>query len=132
MAGIGYLAAALVLIAAGAGAQTAVPIESGTQGSVGITLHVHPFLAPEELSALRLVLTNEQALDLFVPKGSGFAALAVSPEDGFIRDGALAASAQALGELPDAGAARAAATSACDALRKGASPCVVVLEIAPQ
>lgn len=112
-------------------AQEAVPVESGVNGTMTVTLHLHPFLTPEEVSTLRLVLTNDQALALFVPQTSGYAAFAVSPDDGFVRDAAVVASAQALADLPDAQAARDAAIAACDALRTGAAPCVVVLDIAP-
>ena len=108
-----------------------VAVETGINGASTVTLYLHPFLTPEELATLRLVLTNSDALDLFVPQRTGFAALGVSPEDGFIRDAALVPSAQALGELPDADSARSAATTACDAARKGVLPCVVVLDIAP-
>ena len=76
----------------------------------------------DELMALRLVMTNEDALALFVPKSGGFAALAMSPDDGFIRDGAPAKSAVALADLPDAGTAAAEAAKACDGLRKGKCP----------
>jgi hypothetical protein len=119
------------LTTAGVVAQEAPAVETALNGSVSVSLHLHPFLTDEELATLRLVLTNDQALDLFLPKRTGFATLAMSPEDGFVRDGGLVPSAQALADLPDANAARTAATSACDALRKGASPCVVVLDIAP-
>ncbi|MBK6466895.1 MAG: hypothetical protein IPL38_16695 [Rhodobacter sp.] len=108
------------------------PVETATLGEAKITLHVHDFLLEDELMALRLVMTNEDALALFVPKSGGFAALAMSPDDGFIRDGAPAKSAVALADLPDAGTAAAEAAKACDGLRKGKSPCVVVLEIAPE
>ena len=122
---------ALLLCAAQAGAQTAVATETSTLGRTAITLHLHPFLTEEELGALRLVATNEQALSLFVPGTAGYAALAVSPEDGFVRDGSLVVSAVARAGLPDAQAARTAAQADCDAARRGPMPCVVVLEVAP-
>jgi len=112
-------------------AQDSVPTETGTIGTVSVTLYLHPFLTPEELQTLRLVSTNDQALGLFVPARTGFAAFAASPEEGFVRDGAVVPSAQALSDLPDAVLARNGALAACDALRKGPSPCVVVLEVAP-
>ncbi|WP_431300084.1 hypothetical protein [Tabrizicola sp. BL-A-41-H6] len=111
-------------------AQT-VPVETSTLGSSAITLHLHPFLTEEELATLRLVMTNEQALSLFVPGKLGHAALAVSPDDGFIRVGAPMGSATAVADLPDAAAAATAALAGCDAAKEGKLPCVVVLEIAP-
>jgi len=139
MMGKAILAAAMMLLATAAIAQDAaptetvpasiVPTEAGENGTSTVTLHLHPFLTPEELAVLRLVLTNDEALGLFVPERTGFAALAVSPEDGFVREAVVVPSAQALGEMPDADLARTAALAACDALRKGTSPCVVVLDI---
>jgi len=122
----------VVLLCAGqAAAQTAIATEQSTLGRAAITLHLHPFLTEEELVTLRLVATNEQALSLFVLGTAGYAALAVSPEDGFVRDGALVASAVARADLPDAQAASKAAQADCDAVRRGPTPCVVVLEVAP-
>lgn len=122
----------LFMMAATAAAQAEeVPVETATLGSSAITLHVHPFLTDEELATLRLVMTNEQALGLFVPGNLGHAALAVSPDDGFIRVGAPMGSATAVGDLPDAKAAQAAALEGCEAAKQGAAPCVVVLDIAP-
>ena len=125
----GMMLAALAL-AQTASAQ-AVPVEAGVNGGSAVSLHLHPFLTPEELSMLRLVATNDQALSLFVTSRTGHAALAVSPDDGFVRDGAVVPSAVALGDLPDAEAARTAALAACDAARKAKTSCVVVLEVAP-
>jgi hypothetical protein len=118
------------LMAVAAGAET-VPVERAVLGASSVALHVHPFLTEDEITTLRFVLTNEQALALFVPRKGGFAALAVSPDDGFIREGAPVKSAVAVGDLPDAGAAGAAALKACEATKKGAAACVIVLEIAP-
>jgi hypothetical protein len=112
-------------------AETAVASEVATLGASVVTLYVHDFLTPEELTTLRLVATNDQALRLFVPNRKGYAAIAVSPEDGFIRDGAPVASAKALAELADAKAADKAALDACNAARQGKADCVVVLEVAP-
>ena len=99
-------------------------------GSV-VTLHLHPFLTPEELVTLRVVATNEQALSLFVTSRTGHAALAISESDGFIRDGKPAASAIALADFETAQAAREAAIAACDTARQGTENCVVVLEVGP-
>ncbi len=124
------LLGAMLLAAAPLAAQT-VPVETSTLGTSAITLHLHPFLTEEELTTLRLVMTNEQALSLFVPGKLGHAALAVSPDDGFIRVGAPMGSATAVADLPDAAAAATAALAGCDAAKQGEAPCVVVLEIAP-
>lgn len=112
-------------------AQEAVASEVSVNGASSVTLYLHPFLTEEELSTLRLVATNDQALSLFVTSRAGHAALAASPDDGFVRDGKPAASAIALADLPDADAAGKAAIEACDKLRKGAAPCVVLLQVAP-
>jgi hypothetical protein len=119
-----------VLGALAAAAQTA-PTERAVLGASAITLHQHAFLTEDEVATLRFVMTNEQALALFVPRKGGFAALAVSPDDGFVRNGQPVKSAVAVGDLPDAAAARASATQACEAAKTGPSPCVIVLEIAP-
>lgn len=110
---------------------TEVPVEVSTNAGSSVTLHLHPFLAEDELATLRVVATNDQALSLFVASRTGHAALAVAPDEGFIRDGAPVPSAIALTDLPDADAARSAALAACDAARKAATPCVVVLEVSP-
>lgn len=122
----------LVLTAVLAGSAVAgdIPTEVATLKGQKITLHVHPFLTDEELKMLRLVQTNKQALQLFVTSG-GFSAIAVAPEEGFVRDGGLVPSAIAIGDLPSAEAAAEAALKACDAARKAALACVVVLEVAP-
>jgi hypothetical protein len=118
------------VMAVAAVAQTA-PVETAVLGASAITLHLQPFLTEEEVTTLRFVMTNEQALELFVPRTGGFAALAMSPDDGFIREGAPVKSAVAVGDLPDAAAASASAMTACEAAKKGAAACVIVLEIAP-
>ncbi|GLS87667.1 hypothetical protein GCM10010873_26410 [Cypionkella aquatica] len=111
----------------------AVKTEVAQLGGSSITLHLQPFLTETELATLRVVMTNTDALGLFVPDASkGFAALAVSPDDGFLPEGAPAASAQALGGLVDAETAAKDALAACDKLRKGEAACVLVLEIAPK
>ncbi len=124
---------ALALGLATAGAAEAVKTETGVLGSSSITLHLQLFLTEAEVSTLRVVMTNPDALAIFVPDSSkGFAALAVSPDDGFLPAGAPAASAQAIGGLPDAASAAKDALAACDKLRKGEAACVLVLEIAPK
>ena len=39
-----------------------MPVETGKFGGTEVTLHLQPFLTEQELTTLRLVLTNEQAL----------------------------------------------------------------------
>ncbi len=108
-----------------------VPSEVTTIGGAKVTFYVQPFLDDTELSTLRLVATQEQALRLFVPTNSGYAAIALSPEDGFIKGGKPAASASAIAEMPDAASAAAKALEICNAARKGPSDCVIVMEISP-
>ena len=132
---IGVALATAVLGLAVPGMAGNVPVETSVLGQSKVTLHVYPFLDSTELATLRLVMTNAQALALFLPKGAstGFAAIAVAPAEGFIRSGKPVPSAAALGGLPDAKTAAAEATRACDAHRKpGGAACVVVLEVAPK
>ena len=121
-----------VLAAAGVAHAADVPVETAENGAHAVTLHLHAFLSPEELATLRLVMSNEQALAIFVPAKDGFAAMAVSPDDGFIRDGKPVPSAMALAGIETAEAASAEAIKACDAARKGKAPCVLVLAVGPK
>lgn len=107
-----------------------VPVETSELGKSVILLHVQPFLSEEELATLRLVGSNKDALALFVPEGGGHAAIAVAPEEGFVRAGVPVASATAVAKLPDAEAAQKAALTGCDAARTTATACVLVLEVA--
>lgn len=107
-----------------------VPVERMELGKSAVTLHVHPFLTEEELRTLRLVGSNRDALALFVPEGGGHAAIAVAPEEGFVRNGVPVASAVAVARLPDAEAAQKEALAGCDAARTTKSACVIVLEVA--
>jgi hypothetical protein len=125
------MAAVLGLGLAGGAAAQEVATEVSTLGGSTVTLHVHGFLSEQELSTLRLIGSNEEALKLFVVSDKGHAAIAVSPEDGFIREGAPVASAIAVADLADAETARTEALAACDAARKGASPCVILLQVSP-
>ena len=133
---LGALAAvSAVWAGANAGLAGAVAFEEAVLGTSRVKLYLHPFLQEDELATLRLVMTNEQALAIFVPQDKaaqgGFAALAASPDDGFVRGGKPAASAAALAGFADSAAAEEAAVKACDALRTGAAPCLVVLTVAP-
>lgn len=122
----------LGLLAGAAHSQTA-PVETAKLGKSQVTLTAHSFLTPEELQTLRLVMTNKQALSVFLPgKPANFSALAVSPSEGFIRGGKPVASATAVADLPDAATAQMNAIQGCDKARaKASAPCVVVLEVGP-
>ncbi|RRH77304.1 hypothetical protein [Falsigemmobacter faecalis] len=100
-------------------------------GAQTVTVYDHAFLSDEEKTTLQMVATNEQALALFVTKPGRYSAMAVSPDDGFIRGGQPAASAAALSDLETRDAARAAALRECNAARKGKKDCLLVLEVAP-
>lgn len=129
----GLACVAAVGLAGVAGAQEAVPVETAKLGKSLVTFTHHPFLTEEEVATLKLVMSNRQALSVFVPgQPDAFSALAVSPDEGFIRQGQPVASAVAVADLPDAETARANAIAACDAARDPAhAPCVVVLEVGP-
>jgi hypothetical protein len=124
------LFAALALLPLPALAQD-IPTEVQSLGTSQVTVHLHPFLTPEEQAALRLVASNEQALALFVPRAGRHAAIAVAPGEGFIRGGQPVASAVAMSDLPDTEKARAAAIEGCEAARKTGPACVIVLDVAP-
>lgn len=125
------LLSALVVLAPVATSAQTVPTEVQRLGNSQVTLHLHPFLTPEELVTLRMVATNEQALALFVTRPGRHSAIAVAPGEGFIRNGAPVPSATALSDLRDAETARADAVTACTATRTKGAECVVVLEVAP-
>ncbi len=127
---LGFGVAAAVMATASV-AQDAVAEEFELDG-VSVTVLAHDFLTEEELMTLRLVGQNSEALAVFVNVGDGFAALAVAPDEGFVRGGVPVNSASALSDLPDLNAARAAALEACNAARDGGADCEVVLEIAPR
>ena len=125
------LALALAVVLAGSAVAGEVPTEVSKLAGQKITLHIQPFLTETELFTLRQVATNKQALKLFVTSAKGYAAIAVAPKEGFIRDNAVVGSVVALFGLPDAASAVAAALKGCDAARKGGLACVVVLEVGP-
>jgi hypothetical protein len=122
---------AYMLLASAAVAED-VKLETADLGASRITLHVQPFLTEADLATLRLVMTNKDALKLFVTSDKGYAALAVSPEDGFMKDGALVASVVALADLADAETAAKEVIAACDKAKVGKEPCVLVLEVGPK
>lgn len=130
-AGMAMGAAAGIALAGAVEAGT-VPTETARLGKAEITLSLHDFLTQEELATLRLVMTNQQALEIFLPAGQGgHAALAVSPDEGFIREGKPVKSAVAMAGLPDAETARTEALKACEAARTGVAQCVVALTVTP-
>ncbi len=125
--------AAMLAVWGGVASADLPPAETAVIGGAKVTIYTMNFLTPEEVAALKLVLVNEAALQLFVPEGSsGFAAMAVSPDEGFIRDGGLVPSATAIAGMASAEEAAEAALAGCDAARKAAAGCVVVLEVAPE
>ena len=106
--------------------------ETRQNGAAKVTLWSHSFLSEDELAMLRMVQTNDQALSIFVPDNKGYAAMAVSPDDGFLRDGQPVASAVAIAGLPDAKTAAQNALAACDKSRRGKKACVLVLAVEPR
>jgi hypothetical protein len=118
-------------LAAPAAAQTEVPVETARLAGQEVILHVQPFLTDEELLTLRLVLQSKEALALFVKSDKGFGAMAVAPDEGFIRDGQPVASAVAIAGLADAETAARAALEDCEKARKKGADCVLVLEVGP-
>ena len=125
------LAAALGLGLAGGAFAQDVATEVTTLGGSTVTLHLHNFLTEEELATLRVVGASEEALKLFVVSDKGHAAIGVSPDEGFIREGAPVASAIAVADLPDAETATTEALKACDAARNGEAACVILLQVSP-
>ncbi len=114
---------------------TAVPaqeVERYALQGASVTVILHPFLTEEETATLRVIGQSTDALALFVPEGGRFAALAVAPAEGFIRDGMPVDSAVAIGDLPDLEQARTAALDECNAARNGGDDCQIVLEISPE
>jgi len=124
--------AAMALSGAGTVAAQAAEAQRFQLDGLNVTVFAHAFLSEEELMTLRLVGQNRDALGVFVPEGGGFAALAVAPDEGFVRAGLPVDSATALSGLPDLETARQAVLESCDSLRSSSTPCEVVLEIAPQ
>ena len=127
--GLTTFAAAVML---GAPTRAEVATETATLGEFNVTMYVQPFLTEEDLAILRMVLTSQDALALFVPEPNGFAAMAASPDDGFVKDGVPSVSVVALGGLPDAATASADAVEGCQKAKQGTADCVVILEIAPK
>lgn len=129
MRAVGFAGLAAVLVSTAALAE--VPVEESKIDGSKVIFYVHPFLDESEIATLRLVATQSEALQLFVPSRKGYAAIALSPDDGFIKNGKPAASASAVAELPDAASAATKALELCNAARKGTAECVIVMEISP-
>ena len=121
---------ALVLLAGSVLADT-IPTEVKMLQGRKVTVHPYGFLNADELKVLRLVETNTDALKLFITSPNGFSAMAVAPKEGLVRGGGFPPSVLAIGDLPNADAAAAAALKGCNAKRKGGDACVVVLEVGP-
>lgn len=111
-----------------------VPVERNVLNGTQVTLHVYPFLTADELATFRFAMTNEQGLALLLPEsGEGYAAIALAPQEGMIRDGKLSASVSALKGFADAATAVKENLAACEAKRDPAGQaCVIVLEVAPK
>jgi hypothetical protein len=124
------LAASSLFASAGQAQQAST--ETYSLDGVKITLTLHEFLSPEGVAMLRLVGQNRDALSLFVPEGARFAAMALAPDEGLVKDGLLAESAVAVADLPDLDTARNAALESCNAARAGGADCVIALEIQPE
>ena len=127
------LAALISLSLAGppltASAQSPVRTEVLSAGALSVTLHLHPFLQGQELEVLRQLGANEDAMLTFIGSADSYGAIAVSPRQGFFRNGAPVPSALPISQLPDAETARRAAIDACSNAAGGR--CVVLLEAAP-
>ena len=126
-----FLAGALASTTIPTGVFAEVATETTQLGDFTITLYLQDFLTADDLTTLRIVAKDKNALALFVPAGGGFAALAASPEDGFTKEGMPTTSASAISGLPDAATAATQAIAACQAASKAKTACVVLLEVAP-
>ncbi len=127
----GLVCGLAMVLASGAPAQQ-IQSEQYQLDGVLVTILPHDFLSEEELMTLRLVGQNRDALSIFLPQGDGFAALAVAPNEGFVRAGQPVDSAHIMAGLPDVSAARAAALAECNGARSGGPACEIVLEVAPR
>ena len=125
------IAAVVALGWAGMAAAQDISVEVYQLDGIEVRVNLHPFLTEEELLILRLVGQNREALGVFVDEVSGFSALAVAPDEGFVRAGLHVESAVALSGLDSLNAAQTVALEACDTARDGGAPCVIVLEVAP-
>jgi hypothetical protein len=121
----------VALACVGATGAQAADVETFQLDGAEVRVFAHAFLTEEELMTLRVVGQSPDALALFVTE-AGFAALAVAPDEGFVREGMPVDSASALSGLETEDAASAAALDACNAARTGGAECVLVLQVAPR
>lgn len=125
------VAALVGLVSASAVWAQGAPVETTVLGGSKIALHLHGFLTPEDLATLRFVASNPDGLGLFIQNGARFAAIALAPEEGFLRGGQPVASATAMSDLPDLATARQAAITRCNEMRQTKAACVIALEVSP-
>lgn len=127
----GMVVAMLAGVTLAGAARAEVPVEVTIIDGTQVTIHLHDFLSQQELGVFRLIGSNSQMLQAFMQGATGYGAMALSPDDGYIRGGLPSGSASARMGLADAQAAAAAALETCNAARTGAAECVVVLELGP-
>ena len=113
-------------------AQAQIATEVSELQGYTITLHLHDFLSPDDIEVLRFVAKSKEGLAMFVPGQGGFAAMAVSPKEGFTQAGLPVTSAAARSGLSDAETAATEAVKACQVAAKAPDPCMVILEVAPK
>lgn len=114
-----------------AAAQDAPAREVTRAGGVEITLHRHDWLRVDDLATLAAIIESPEARTMLLGPGGDYAALALAPADGLLAPEGVAATAQAVAQLPDAQTARTRALELCDGARRGGRACAVVLEVAP-
>ncbi|MGY6633308.1 MAG: hypothetical protein ACXIU8_06135 [Alkalilacustris sp.] len=119
-------------LAGGLWTAAAAQVQQFRHDGAEVTLHLHDFLSAEDRALLEVVASTPEGLAVLLGDGGGHAAIALAPADGMMRDGRPSASASAVGQLPDAAAARTRALDTCNAARSGGAACVVVLEVAPR
>jgi hypothetical protein len=125
------LAAFVALTLATPALSQSVPTEVSRLGGQQVTLHLHPFLTADELAMLRVVASNDQALAVFITTPGRHAAMALAPDEGFVRGGQPVTSAFAISDLQTPEDARTGALEGCERARRAGPACVVVLEVAP-
>lgn len=127
----GMVVAMLAGVTLAGAARAEVPVEVTIIDGTQVTIHLHDFLSEQEMGVFRLIGSNSQMLQAFMQGATGYGAMALSPDDGYIRGGLPSGSASARMGLADAQAAAASALEMCNAARTGAAECVVVLELGP-
>lgn len=112
-------------------AQEAPPRDVTRADGVEMTLHRFDWLRPDDLATLTAIMQTAELRTMLLGPGGDYAALALAPADGLLAPEGVAATAQAVAQLPDAQTARARALELCDGARRGGRSCAVVLEVAP-